>query len=122
MALTDTNQHGAAYEFGVEASDVPTISGFTARGFTPEYEPEVMATATNGEAHVEAVSISKPAKRMIGVTLVGYISSSFDEATLANTFTFRSRFFFIKKISEPRKKGEYVEVSIEATSFAGVTG
>lgn len=125
MALqyTDINQSGQGpYVFGFQASDAPSITGFTARTVaTMDRNPEVFVTATNGEGHVEAVAISKSANKMIEAEFTGYITTAFDPATLTNTFTFLTRFFFIKKISDPRPKGNFVEVSISASSFPLVT-
>lgn len=121
MPNVETENHGAAYVFGFAAADAPNISNFTGRKAQSDVEPEVFATATDGEGHVEAVAVSLPAKRMINLSVTGYISSSFDAKTVANTFSFLTRFFIIKKISDPRNKGEYVEVTIDAVSYANVT-
>jgi len=125
MALqyTDINQSGQGpYVFGFQASDAPTITGFTARSVaTMDRNPEIFVTATNGEGHVEAVAISKSANKMISAEFTGYITTAFDPSTLGNTFSFLTRFFFITKISDPRPKGNFVEVSISASSYAQVT-
>ena len=116
--------HGQNYVFGFPAADQAsiTISNFTPRGIsTSDREPEVFQTATNGEGFVEAVAIAKPANKMISVTLIGYISSAFNAGTVGNSFTLFGRFFLIKKISDPRQKGQFVEVSIDAVSYPLVT-
>jgi len=121
MALTQTNQHGQTYKWGFESSDAPSITGFTARMAQSDTAPEVFSTATNGEGHVEAVAVSKPAYRQISLSLTGYITDSFDATSVGGTFTFLTRFFIIRKIGVPRKKGEFTEVTIEAESYANVT-
>jgi hypothetical protein len=120
MALVSSNQHGAQYEWGFQAADAPTLTGFVARAADLKYEPEVRSEATDGEGHVDSVTTSKPSKRKITATFTGYITDQFDPLTLAEGFTFEGRFFLIGPISEPRQKGQYVEVSIEATSNANV--
>jgi hypothetical protein len=120
MALVSSNQHGAQYEWGFEAADAPAITGFVARAADLRYEPEVRSEATDGEGHVDSVTTSKPAKRKITATFSGYITDAFDPTTLSEGFNFEGRFYLISQISEPRQKGQYVEVSIEATSNAGV--
>lgn len=121
MALTKTNQHGTLYRWGFEASDAPTITGFVGRAAQSDIAPEVFSTATDGEGHVDAVAVSKPANRMISLSITGYITDSFDETSVGGTFTYLTRFFIIRKISKPRKKGEFTEVTIDAESYAGVT-
>ena len=108
--------------FGFAAADAPTISGFLARVVaTSDAEPEVFVQATNGEGHVEAVAVSKTANKMINASFTGYITTSFNKLTVGNTFSFLGRFFIIKKISDPRPKGEFVECTIDAQSFPLVT-
>lgn len=122
--MPDFEQHvgTAGLVFGTVAADMAGISitGFEPRNITFDAEPEVFATATNGEGQVEAVAMSQPAKRMVNCSVTGYITSSFN-FTAQNTFSARSRFFLVKKISEPRKKGEYVEVTIDAQSWVKIT-
>lgn len=121
MALVSVSQHGATYEWGFQASDAPTITGFVARGGEFKFEPEVISEATDGEGHVDSVTVSLPAKRTITTTLTGYVTESWDATTLAQGFNFENRYFIITGITEPRRKGDYWEVSIEARSRAGVT-
>lgn len=122
MATDIDTIHGAQYVFGFKDADAPTgLTGFTARKAGSDVEPEVFAEATNGEGAAEATAISLPASRMINLTLVGYISTAFNKLTVPNSFTFLSRFFLIKKISEPRNKGEFIEVTIEAVSKKNIT-
>jgi hypothetical protein len=120
MSLVSNNQHGATYEFGFQAADAPAIAGFVARTADLKYEPEVDAVATDGEGHADSVTTSKPSKRKITATFTGYITDQFDPVSLPEGFNFNARFYLIKNISEPRQKGQYVEVSIEALSLAGV--
>ncbi len=123
LTYTDINQSGGGpYIFGFQASDAPTIVGFTARNVASlDRSPEVFETAINGEGHVEAVAISKAANKMISAEFTGYITAAFNSATVASTFTFLGRFFFIKKISDPRPKGKFVEVAVTAESYPLVT-
>lgn len=122
--MADFEQHvgTANLVFGTVDADMAGISltGFVPRNITFDSEPEVFATATNGEGQVEAVAISVAAKRMVNCSVTGYITSQFTLA-VGTTFTARSRFFIVKKISEPRKKGEYIEVTMDAVSYARIT-
>ena len=122
-SLVSSTQFGQVYEFGFQAADAPAISGFVARSAETKYGPEVFAEAKDGEGHTDSVTTSKPAKRQIDGTFTGYITDSFDPLLVPGWFMFLDRLFIIKPngISNPRRKGEYVEVSIEATSFANVT-
>ena len=132
MAFTNpslVDQNGTAMAFGFAAGYAPSITGFLPRSIaSSDGEPEVFVTATNGEGEVEAIAISKVARgKMLKVQLTGYITTAFDKSTLANTFTgpgagpLGSRFFFIKKISDPVPKGANVEVTIDAESYPAVT-
>ena len=126
MALNETELHGANYAFGFASADAPSISNFTCRKAELKFAPEMKTEATNGEGHVESIALSKATKRMINITLTGYINASFSPNAIANFFSFTvngvSRYFIIDDISEPRAKGEYIEVSITATSKVLVTG
>jgi len=125
MALTETQIFGTAagknYVFGFQASDAPTITNYTARKASSDVAPEVYATATDGEGHIEAIAVSLPAKRMITLSLEGYVTSAFSSLSVANTFTFLGRFFIIKKVGVPINKGEFVSVTIDAESHWQVT-
>jgi hypothetical protein len=123
---TDVSQSGSStpFVFGLSASDLSTfsVSGFYPRGITTkENSPEVFVTAVNGEGHVEAIAISKTANKMISVTVIGYIDSTFNPFTIGNSFTMFGRFFLIKSVSDPRVKGEFVEISLSAESHPLVT-
>jgi hypothetical protein len=114
----NTDIQGAQYVFGFAAADAPSIANFTARSVASmDRTPEIFVTATNGEGHVEAVAISKKANKMMACEFVGYIADAFNPLTIDNTFSFLGRFFFITKISDPRPKGNFVEVSISASSY-----
>lgn len=116
--------HGQQFIFGFTATEQASISitGFAPRGVsTSDLEPEIFVTATNGEGHVEAIALSKPANKKITVTLTGYIDSSFNRNNVGNSFSLFSRFFLVTKVSDPRQKGEFVEVSIDAVSHPLVT-
>jgi hypothetical protein len=109
---------GQNYIFGFESKDAPVINNFFARKAELRYEPEIYVTATDGEGMTEAVAVTLPAKRKITGTFSGYVKTGFSQANLLNTFSFKSRKFIVKSISDPRNKGEFAEVSIEAESFA----
>ncbi len=125
MALSEAQIFGTAagknYVFGFQASDAPTIANFTARKASSDVAPEVYATAVDGEGHVEAIAVSLPAKRMISLSLEGYITSSFSALSVASSFSFLGRFFILKKVGVPINKGEFVSVTIEAESHWQVT-
>lgn len=118
--LTQTTQYGTAYEFGFDDSQAPSIAGFVARSADLRHEPEVFSTATDGEGHVDSVVVTKSTNRKITGTFTGYITSGYDADAIATSFSFRGRFFIVNTVGEPRRKGEFVEATLEATSFAGV--
>ncbi len=127
--MPNTENHGLSYDFGMFSANAPTITGFNARKAELRFEPEVYQEAQDGEGHAEAIALSKATNRMITGTFTGYILSTLGSGganapgrsnAIANTFSFSvngvSRFFIVKSISEPRNKGEYVEVSLEVVS------
>ena len=121
---TDTITIGELYQFGgIKDSNAPTgiHAAFVCRTAEPRWAPEVQATATNGEGKVDSVTVDKRDKRQIVVTFTGYILDGFDPAEVPETCQWKSRKFIVGPISEPRQKGAYTEVSIEATSWAGVS-
>lgn len=126
-APSQVDQNGTAMAFAFNAAYAPAITGFLARTVaSSDAEPEIFVTATNGEGFVEAVAISKTANKMLKIQLVGYVTNAFDKNAVAQTFTgtggpFGSRFFFIKKISDPIPKGNFVEVTIDCESYPFVT-
>jgi hypothetical protein len=123
MALVNSNQYGQNYLFGFLSTDAPTITGFVARSAELRYEAETFSQATDGEGVTEAVVTTKPDKRKITGTFGGYIISGFDGASIGDHFTFGSpsRFYIVRNVSVPKRKGEFTEVSLEAESYALVT-
>lgn len=121
MSLQSVNQYGASYKWGFQDSDAPTISGLKLRTAELVYEPEVNSEATDGEGHADAVTISKPNKHTINATFTGYAETSIDPNTLAQSFTFEGRFYIRGRYTEPRRKGDYWEISFEARSRANIT-
>lgn len=124
MALVNSNQYGASYLFGFLSSDAPTITGFVARSAELRYEAETFVQAQDGEGVTESVVTTKPDKRKITATFGGYIISGFDGSGIGDHFTFgtpTSRFYIVRNISVPKRKGEFSEVSVEAESYALIT-
>jgi hypothetical protein len=121
-SLVKSDRYGALYQFGFMAADAPTgVAGVTWRSADLKYEPEVFVGAQDGEGQTEALTVSLKTKRKITGTFTGYLEADLDVSTITAHFMFLGRFFVMKKIGTPRKKGEYVEASIEAESYAGVT-
>jgi hypothetical protein len=117
MAFTETNQYGGkSYLFGLVDADAPAISGFSCRSAELKFDPEVFVQAASGEG--STISIAKTPPKQTG-TFTGYVTA--DVTTIAESFSFLTLFFIVKSISAPRKKGEFVEVTIEAEHFPGVT-
>jgi len=128
IAPTNTSISGTAMAFGFAEGYSPSITGFLPRSISSsDGEPEIFVTATNGEGEIEAIAISKNTRgKMLKVQITGYITTSFDKNTLANSFVGGSgpmggRRFFIKKISDPVAKGAMVEVTIDAESYPAIT-
>ena len=122
--------HGTQYVFGFTASNAPTITGFSARRAELTFEPEVLAEAKDGEGHTESIALSKKTYRKITGSFTGYILTTLGSGTggsndIATYFNFTvngvSRHFIVTGISEPRPKGEFVEVTLNVMSVAGVT-
>lgn len=109
---------GQQFVFGFDSADAPTgVTGFFCRGCDIREEPEVKAMATDGYGQVEAVAVSKVAFRMKTGSFVGYIDKdTFDAAAAAATgqLVFLTETYFVKSVSEPRRKGDFTEVTIEA--------
>lgn len=122
MALVNSNQYGQSYEFGFPDDAAPTISGFVARSAELRYEAEVFQNATEGEGHSDSIVTSKPDKRKITATFTGYIQAGFDPGGISDSFDFLGRFYIVRNVGVPRRKGEFAEVSLEAESYALVTG
>lgn len=121
MPLVNSNQFGASYLFGFASSDAPSITGFVARAAELRYEAETFAQAQDGEGLTEAIATTKPDKRKITATFSGYILSGFDPSTISASFTFLSRFYIVRNVSQPKRKGEFNECTLEAESYALVT-
>lgn len=121
MPLVNSNQFGAQYIFGFQSTDAPTITGFVARQADLNYEAETFAQAQDGEGLTESVVTTKPDKRKITGAFSGYILAGYSSSTIAASFTFLGRFYIVKSVSEPRKKGEFVEAVLNAESYALVT-
>jgi hypothetical protein len=122
MALIHSNQYGASYDFGFPDDAAPTITGFVARTAELRYEAEVFAQAQEGEGHTDSVVTTQPQIRKITGTFGGYITSGFDPGGISASFLFLGRFFIVRNVSVPRRKGEFVEVSLEAESYGLITG
>ncbi len=118
MALVQSNQFGAVYEFGISDAKAPVIGGMKVRRAEITYQPGVTEKAMEGEGHVESVTTSKPEKRDWVGKFSGYIFdlNAFQVAT-AN-FSWRGRFWIIDSSTEPRQSGKYVECDVNATSYA----
>lgn len=128
MALVESTQYGNLYKWGFLAADAPSINAnFTPRNGDLKIEPEVTSTATDGEGHAESITRTKQSLQKLTFSVSGYITPTFDAGAISASFswtpssTLGSRFFIISDISEPIKKGEYTEVTVSATSVAGVT-
>lgn len=117
--------HGNSYVFGFTTADAPVISNFSARSAELTYEPEIFVQAMDGEGLTESVAVTKSTHRKITGSFTGYIASGYSGNSIANTFNFTvdgvSRFFIVKSISDPRKKGEFAEVTLNVESYALVT-
>ena len=125
MALVNSNQYGQSYLFGFLSSDAPSVTGFVARSAELRYEAETFVQAQDGEGITESVVTTRPTKRKITATFGGYIISGFDGSQLGDSFTFppsTGRFFIVRNVSVPKRKGEFNEVSLEAESYALITG
>ena len=121
MALVNSNQFGQTYLFGFLSSDAPVITGFVARSAELRFEAETFAQAQDGEGVTESIVTTKPDKRKITATFGGYIISGFDPSSISASFTFLGRFYIVRNISQPKKKGEFNEASLEAESYALIT-
>lgn len=112
------NVVGKQFVFGIDSTDTPTgIAGFVCRSLTLTDEPEVYEEAQDGDGAVEAVAASAVAIRMKTGTFTGYIDKDeFDAqaAAASGSLVFRTLTYFVKSIGQPRTKGKFTEVSIEA--------
>jgi len=121
MPLVNSNQYGQQYVFGFLSTDAPTITGFVARTAELRFEAETFVQATDGEGITESVVTTKPNARKITATFGGYIITGFDPTQISATFTFLSKFYIVRNVSQPKRKGEFNEVSLEAESYFLVT-
>jgi len=127
MPLVNSNQYGQSYLFGFTSTDAPTITGFVARSAELRYEAETFAQAQDGEGVTESIVTTKPDKRKVTGTFGGYIITGFDPSGISAGFNFPpsgpgSRFYIVRNVSQPKRKGEFNEVSLEAESYALITG
>lgn len=122
MPLTRSNQYGESWEFGFPEDAAPSITGFVARSAELRYEAEVFAQAQEGEGHTDSIVTSKGDFRKITGTFGGYIEAGFDVDNIGDSFTFLERFFIVRNVGVPRRKGEFVEVSLEAESYGLIEG
>lgn len=123
MALsTNMNQYGEHWEFGFPSDAAPTITGFIARSAELRYEAEVFAQAQDGEGHTDSIVTSAGPLRKITGTFTGYIEAGFNVDGIGDSFEFPAgeRFFITRNVSVPRRKGEFVEVSLEAESYGRI--
>lgn len=121
MPLESSTQIGATYVWGFQSADAPNIGpGFVPRRAEIKYEPEVKDMATDGEGHVDSVTVSNADKRKWTTSFSGYITSEFDPESFPVSFTWLGRRHILGPITVPKDKGKYAEVTIEAESFAGV--
>lgn len=123
MAYIRVNQFGAAYLFGLDDASAPVIGGFKAISADVKYESEVNVKSTEGEGHTDSVTISKPEFKKGTITVRGYITDlgAFN-STPGTGFDFDDRFWIIGSTGLPRENGQLVEASVDAESFALVTG
>jgi hypothetical protein len=127
MAYQNVSQYGQSYLFGFPDDAAPTIAGFVARSAELRYEAEVFAQAQDGEGSTDSVVTTNADKRKITGTFGGYIFSTFDPGSFQGGFEFQTspgvtRYFIIRNVSVPRRKGEFAEISLEAESYALITG
>ena len=108
---------GQTIVFGFNDADAPTgITGFFAKTLDNSDEPEVIDYATNGYGQVIAAGASNQATRIKTATFTGYIDKdTFDaKAASVGTLTYKTKQYFVKKVSKPLPKGKFTEVTIEA--------
>ena len=120
MALIGSNRYGQSYRFGFGASDAPSLGGVVCRAAEVRSEAEVFITATNEDAEVVAIAMSPAVKRKLTATFSGYCLEGFSQASVPNQISFLGRTFFVRGVGDPRRKGEFSEVTIEAESYANV--
>lgn len=127
MALTESNQYGATFLFGVTDADAPTIAGMKVRSVQIKFAAQVKETSPDGEGHVESITVSKPVKRMATATFTGKVTdaaafAAVPDFTWTNTSVPNNTFWIITTPGCNREAGKYAEASIEAESYPGITG
>jgi hypothetical protein len=122
MPLVNVTQFGEKWRWGFGDSDAPSIvSGYEPVEADVKYEPEKVSTSENGEGHVDSVTVSKKEKRKGTSTFTGKVTSDYDPANVPESFPWNNRLWIVTNVGDPRKKGDYHDVQIEATSYALVT-
>lgn len=121
VVIGNSNQFGQSYLFGFTSTDAPTISGFVARSAELRFEAETFAQATDGQGITESVVTTLPGFRKITATFGGYLTTAFNPSTITAGFTFLGRFYIVRNVTQPKRKGEFNEASVEAESYALIT-
>lgn len=103
------------YRFGVGDADAPDLGMAQVNSAELRFEPEVYVKAQDGEGH--SVSVARSASKCSG-TFTGYVTSF--TLAIPEFFDFLEFKFVVESISKPRRKGEFMEVSVEATGYAGL--
>lgn len=116
--MSNSDQYGKLYVFGIGDADAPAIQSFVAR--TAEFRVELgtHAEARNYQGIVKAVTTELAEKRKVVGRFTGYILDGFVGAD--PTFTIGTRTFIITSVSQAKRKGDFAEVTIEAESYDGV--
>jgi hypothetical protein len=123
--MANTQQFGPVkYQFGYPGdSESPPFGGnFFARSAELRYEAEVFAQAQDGDGHTDSIVTSVAAMRKVTGTFTGYIIQGFSVDDFDPTFEFAGRFFIVRNVSVPHRKGEFSEASVEAESYGGIDG
>jgi len=118
--LLENGSLGPAYVFGFQTADAPAVTGFSARNADLTIEPEVYSEAKDGEGFTTALARTGP---KITASFGGYLTAA-SLAVLDETFLYpptTGDFYIIKGISDPRRKGEFVEATLEAESYENIT-
>jgi hypothetical protein len=120
--LQTVKEYGKQYFFGIGGSDAPDIGGgaMVCTSADLKYESEIFVQAQNGEGVTDSCVANLPESRMITGTFTGYITA--DISGTLSDFSYLDRFFIVKSVGIPKKKGEYWEVSVEAQSFPLISG
>lgn len=124
MAYANSNAYGAAYLFGFKSTDAPSIAGFFARSAELRFELETFVQLKDAQGITRTVISAKPYATKITATFTGYITSSFNLSTLGGNFQFPPStgfYYTIRAVSQPKRKGEFNEVTFEAEGYPFVT-